>query len=546
MTLRSPQPVVAKVGGGDEDSSIAFPSPKSAASESSPPEPLQLHPEGIIPVVHRRTNPNRKGPDVFRAVFDVPFSGGRPHLEGFRAVLTTPDARAKWDALVESSEMIEMPDSTTRISKTNYRLGWPASPRDAITVSRVLDDGATLVDLSASLPSSPDAPAYLRPAPPYVRSHVHLAAWCIQLPAALSKGKQGSNKIKISAYWSWDLKGAWLGLPAGGLGNQLQLMVRRLVDFVATSSIHIPSVRFFGAGVDVEHASFDTTRDTLAVDYSVFAESAASSSSAKPGGSAEETSLDRTVGIDVPLNEGWDVKVKARLHSSAGKTVNSDDWTASLTRSAESPSIQLQVSHRPLADLEDVVRISVTIQRVAVSSEVRVNGEVVEIEEKQAFRPQVEAGRKVLQDTASISDLTLASVSTQGSSISSQSTAGTSTIETAAKANGGPAGKIDSLIRRNYIYFTSLLQEPEAKWKRVSDSRGVTITQLDSIDPTLVIYRAEATFVGIGVWDLFSTINSPGARQQWDKGLEESQLLKDVNDLSSLWWNKTKAVWPVR
>lgn len=53
------------------------------------------------------------------------------------------------------------------------------------------------------------------------------------------------------------------------------------------------------------------------------------------------------------------------------------------------------------------------------------------------------------------------------------------------------ASEIASLIRRNYIYFSSLLQEPEAKWKHISDNKGVSITQLDTIDPTLVLYRAQ-------------------------------------------------------
>lgn len=53
------------------------------------------------------------------------------------------------------------------------------------------------------------------------------------------------------------------------------------------------------------------------------------------------------------------------------------------------------------------------------------------------------------------------------------------------------ASEIASLIRRNYIYFSSLLQEPEAKWKHISDNKGVSITQLDTIDPTLILYRAQ-------------------------------------------------------
>ena len=79
-----------------------------------------------------------------------------------------------------------------------------------------------------------------------------------------------------------------------------------------------------------------------------------------------------------------------------------------------------------------------------------------------------------------------------------------------------------------------------------TEGRGVSITQLDSIDPTLVVYRAEATFVGLGIWDLFAAINSPGVRAYWDKQHEGAALLEDVNELSELWHHKYKPAWPVR
>ena len=74
----------------------------------------------------------------------------------------------------------------------------------------------------------------------------------------------------------------------------------------------------------------------------------------------------------------------------------------------------------------------------------------------------------------------------------------------------------------------------------------MSIAQLDSIDPTLVVYRAEATFVGLGLWDLYATIVSPGARAHWDKLYEDAVLLEDVNELTELWHHTTKAAWPVK
>ncbi|TIC53827.1 hypothetical protein E3Q05_02310 [Wallemia mellicola] len=106
------------------------------------------------------------------------------------------------------------------------------------------------------------------------------------------------------------------------------------------------------------------------------------------------------------------------------------------------------------------------------------------------------------------------------------------------------ASEIASLIRRNYIYFSSLLQEPEAKWKHISDNKGVSITQLDTIDPTLVLYRAQAIFIGVNIFDIFAVFESYGSRVFWDKTFEDATLLEDINNTSNLWYFKTKPVWP--
>ena len=79
-----------------------------------------------------------------------------------------------------------------------------------------------------------------------------------------------------------------------------------------------------------------------------------------------------------------------------------------------------------------------------------------------------------------------------------------------------------------------------------TEVRGVSVTQLDSIDPTLVVFRAEATFVGLGIWDLYSTIVTPGARTQWDRSFDDAVLLEDVNELSEVWHWKSKPIWPAK
>lgn len=61
-----------------------------------------------------------------------------------------------------------------------------------------------------------------------------------------------------------------------------------------------------------------------------------------------------------------------------------------------------------------------------------------------------------------------------------------------------------------------------------------------------MVYRAEATFVGLGLWDLYGALVSPGARVFWDKQHEDAVLLEDVNELTELWHFKTKPAWPVQ
>ncbi|KAG8920106.1 hypothetical protein FRC02_001156 [Tulasnella sp. 418] len=121
-------------------------------------------PQASDVIVHRR--PTKSG-DVVRLVLELPAEDGLASLESWRAVLTTPEMRKEWDPTVEAAHVVEMFDPNTRISKTDFTLGWPANPRDAITISRAYTDANTLIDISTSLPRSTDEPGYLRPAPPY-------------------------------------------------------------------------------------------------------------------------------------------------------------------------------------------------------------------------------------------------------------------------------------------------------------------------------------------------------------------------------------------
>ncbi|SPO29163.1 uncharacterized protein UTRI_06112 [Ustilago trichophora] len=555
------------------DSTTSSPSAATSAKASGfAPQPFRLgrfRPDHVA--VHRRGN---KGPEIYRAVSEVSYEG-TADLTAFRSVLQTPETRASWDRLVQSAELVEQLDPITRINKVHYRLGWPASPRDAIVINRTLTDDSTLIDISTSLPRSPDAPSYLRPAPPCVRSHVHLMAWCLQVvppdgptssstkPAAASSASplRSSPRVKVTVFWSWDLRGAWMGMPAGGLGMHLPELIKGLLNHVRESSDKIPLLGNYGNCVELLSNSFDPTRDTLVTEYAIIVEDTVAREAEDRAEKDLDTlhllrsrrKLEATVEFSLPAGEGWDVRIEVKGHSSSATEPNpaesSDDtptsWRATAERSSESQHTILSIRHRQLQDSEELVRIKVRIQRVVASTDLRLNDAALEVAQVEPRTP-ASLAQPLLEDTASISGISVATASTgSAASVTAVNAGNAANASRSGTPNLGFANQINSQIRRNYIYFTSLLQEPEAKWKPISDMKGVTMTQLDSIDPTLVVYRAEATFVGVSVWDLFSTIANPGARAYWDKTLDDATLLTDINELSSLWHTKSKPSWPV-
>uniref|UniRef100_V5EA12 START domain-containing protein n=2 Tax=Kalmanozyma brasiliensis (strain GHG001) TaxID=1365824 RepID=V5EA12_KALBG len=400
-------------------------------------------------------------------------------------------------------------------------------------------------------------------------------AWCLQIvppdasssssnksaAASSSSSLRSSPRIKVTVFWSWDLRGAWMGMPAGGLGMHLPELIKGLLSHARDSSDKIPFLQNYGNCVELLSNSFDTTRDTLACEYAVIVEDTVAREAEDRAHKNLDTlnllrsrrKLEAAVEFYLPAMEGWDVRVEIRGQTASKEKADpsgpadapSSPWRATAERSPGSQYTVLAIRHDQLQDSEELVRIKVRIQRVVASNDLRVNDDLVEVTQVEPRTP-ASLAQPLLEDTASISGISVATASTgSAASVTTTQAGNAANASRSGTPNPGFANQINSQIRRNYIYFTSLLQEPEAKWKPISDMKGVTVTQLDSIDPTLVVYRAEATFVGVSVWDLFSTIGNPGARAYWDKTLDDATLLADINELSSLWQTKTKPSWPV-
>ncbi|KAJ7626295.1 hypothetical protein DFH06DRAFT_1058338 [Mycena polygramma] len=530
-------------------------------------------PELADVVVHRKPS-KAAGGDVYRMVLDVPTGDDSVSLEPWKSVLTTPELRQEWDPAVEDAHLVEVFDHTTRICKTNFTLGWPANPRDAVTISRSFHDASTFIDISTSLPRSADEPAYLRPSPPYVRSHVTLFAWCIQhlaplpqLPSApgepQKKRSSPGGRLRITCFWQHDLRTAWnLGSSTGAL-QQLSTMGLGLFKTVMKRGSRIPKLTGYGNGVSIERIRFQNDREALTIDYAIIPEEDEHAPTEQGldelHALREQRRLKRSIECVLPSGEGWDVQVSTKASS---EEVERLPWSMHAIRSSSFPStselstselslpldqIVVRLTHAPLLDEHSVLKVRVVVEISGPSVGLRLNGlpqTIQDVEERDPSSYFI--SQQILQDVSSTADLSFNTASSMRTTSSIGSTSSAPTIPRPPTDRTAVAEKsILSRVRRNYIYFSSLLQEPEAKWRRTTEARGVSITQLDSIDPTLVVYRAEATFVGVGLWDLYSAVVSPGAQMYWDKTHEDAVLLEDVNDLTELWHFKTKPAWPV-
>ncbi|KAG9087573.1 hypothetical protein FS749_002834 [Ceratobasidium sp. UAMH 11750] len=494
---------------------------------------------------------HKKG-SVLRVVLDAEGDpeAGVPSMEDWRAVFSVPELRKEWDPMVDKAQVLEVIDSSTRVSKTDYALGWPANPRDAITISRTIHEDATLVDISTSLPRSADEPAYLRPSPPFVRSHVHLLAWCVQLPTP------PATSTRITLFWQHDLRNAW-PLSSSSPTTALPALLPALYSVALQRAPRAPLLYRWGSRAVIDAASYDPGRAALRLDYTIVPEDDHLSGS----GAGE-------VEVWLSPSHAWEAQITTRA---ASDKVASLPWTVHASRSGsggENDRTIVRVAHAPVpAHSASALKVRFVVELGGGSrGTLRVNGAPHSISPARAA-PRPETGLGFAPNTgveilsafpATISQSSSAGeVGRPGSIIAptiatAQSQSGAASISSSSRLSPSTSSRpsshqkaIQTLIRRSYTYFTALLQEPDQKWKPLLESRGVTVTQLDSIDPTLVVYRAEATFVGVGVWDLLGALGCEPARGVWEKGVEDVKLVEDVNELTELWWVKMKAAWPV-
>ncbi|KAG8980898.1 hypothetical protein FRB90_007416, partial [Tulasnella sp. 427] len=436
---RVPVPSSSVDGGAAGAGGVGGPTAAGASGlGSSTSKSKQHRPRVSDVVVHRRT---AKGDDVVRVVLEIPADDGLASLDAWKAVLSTPELRKEWDPTVESSSVVETCfDPDTRISKTDFTLGWPANPRDAITISRTFADATTLIDISTSLPRSSDEPVYLRPAPPFVRSHVHLFAWCIQIIAPPSESSSRAPpvpKVRITCFWQHDLKAIW---GTNNLAQNLPAVVVGLVRSVRKRGSRTPTLSGWGNGVGIDNVAFNIGREALRLDYSIFPEDAANgvkSDNVDLQTFQERKRLERAIEVVVPLAQGWDVQISTRA---ASEDTSKLPWEVHATRitptnvplkppdsstpsppgsspSYEPQSVAFRLVHARPPE-HDILKVKLVMELSGGSNGLRVNGSPHPIEDSESRDPTT-LPKDFVADGRSTSGLSFQTVSTIESQASS-------------------------------------------------------------------------------------------------------------------------------
>lgn len=473
-------------------------------------------PENVsLAMMRRRVH----GSDVYRAMWEGTYEA--PDLFAFYALLGAQEYFPQWLPMVEGSEVLESLDLHTRLCRTRFKFGWPASPRDAVVLAHQRQDASTLLHIATSVPRSNDAPSYLRPAPPYVRAHIHIMAVLIH--------RITPSRLAVTAYWSLDPRGSVLGVRPTAVIAGLPQMLPTLAECVQTQGTRIPWISAYSRGMEL---TSQRAGSTWHLAYSVLDDEQPGDTAFSSESSRENVTKQRSVWIRLHTAHGWDVRISIPSATPSSRDDEAMPYTCELVRLGA--WYEVVIEHAPLPDEDTMMRVRVDIQCVDEHEHVRINGVTTTASSgvMPTLAPQTLLKRLVASDAASVAS-TISEEGPRRISLASSGLASSSLAPLAAT------------VRRNYIYFTSLLQEPEAKWTRVTDTRGVTVTQLDSIDPTLVVYRAEATFVGLTVWDLYSILHAPTLAPRWTSSVEKAHLLHDFGGQSTLWHVQYPSAWPV-
>ena len=192
----------------------------------------------------------------------------------------------------------------------------------------------------------------------------------------------------------------------------------------------------------------------------------------------EQRRLQRAVEILLPLGDGWDIRISTRASS---EDVAKLPWSTSACRIPDTTKVCLQVKHTSLLDDHSALKVKLIVEYSGVLKGISLNGLPHAIEDiVNRDLKSFSMSDKLLRDASSAANVSI-STNTSLTTVESETSSLSSPrkpplLRTDSGISIVPRGpvfdkSILARVRRNYIYFSSLLQEPEAKWKRSKEHR---------------------------------------------------------------------------
>jgi hypothetical protein len=264
-------------------------------------------------------------------------------------------------------------------------------------------------------------------------------------------------------------------------------MTLSLLKTVMKRGPRVPKLIGYGNGVSIGRIRYQLDREALTVDYTIFPDDEDHSPDTGAGlllDLREKRRLTRTLECVLPSLSGWDVQVtmkgsdeeveKLPWSTHAFRNRDLTNPTPTVNALPQSNQILFRITHTSLTSANAVLKVKLVIEFAGSTRGLRVNGLAKPIRSVEERDPSsLVIPQRILQDVASVQGLSFGTLdsavseSTAGSSSSSMASVDAVAGRPLTMERSAAAEKtILSKVRRNYIYFSSLLQEPEAKWRR--------------------------------------------------------------------------------
>lgn len=299
-----------------------------------------------------------------------------------------------------------------------------------------------------------------------------------------TKRNSGSARLRVTCFWQHDLKSLWGMGSAISPPQQLHSMIDGLLTTLKERGLRVAVLSGYGNEVAVERVIFDKGRESLTVEYTITEDQDEASHEALHGLDElhivkEQRRLHRSVECILPNPEGWDIRISTRGSS---ESVTNLPWSAMASQEPNvqegnlrvSTRVSFTVKHAAMPDSHSVLKVKLAIEPAGGSKGIRLNGLTHPVQERQIRDPvSVSMSNQLTQEASSSAEFSFRTASSVPS-ITTSEASGSSTpkpppllrVDSEGPRTMAADKSIMARIRRSYIYFSSLLQEPEAKWRR--------------------------------------------------------------------------------